>query len=299
MCCLSAGVTLFFCVSLVMAQDADEGKTQKMPRPTVVAPSVLPDQPVSPALPAVNNTENRPEAMGNSAASQEPQVPQPVETGILYPHEKEVVPAGALDVFFEVKNCALAEGGNALRVVIDNQPPVTLYNCIRPLTLKDLKDGGHTIRAYLIKADGTMIREVKAFAMRHFYTRKKDFNNYIDPAAPFLTVNLPSGDFMDTDADGKVCFDYDVHNLSAGAGSGFKVRYALEGYEGFLAEPGPVYWSNIPVGKHKLTVELFDKDGRALFGIFNKVERVFEVRQLLKAKPFVPGESVPETVPQG
>ena len=300
-------------VCVTRSQESDEGQPHASRKPAAVMPGQIPDhqpsaavpEPVPvqalPSVPVEPAPANTPAATDANGAALEVPLPQPIETAIVAPHQKEVVPPGPVDIFFDVKNGTLMEGGNALRVVIDNRPPVTLYNSIRPLTLKDLRDGGHTIRAYIAKPDGTMLREAKAFAMTHFYVRKKDFQNYTDPAAPFLTVNLPSGESMDTDADGRVCFDYEVRNAPAATGPGveYKVRYALEGYEGYLAEPGPVFWSNIPVGKHRLVVELFDKNGQPLFGIFNRVERVFEVRQLLKARPFVPGETVPEAPPQG
>ncbi len=256
--------------------------------------------PVLPPPPAPAATESAPPA--STPANPEGAVleaPQPIEVSILYPHDREVVTRTSVDIFFDVKNCALTEGGNALRVIVNNRLPITLYSTARPLTLDDLREGGQTIRAYVARPDGTIIRDPKGFAMTHFYIKKKDFQNYVDPTVPFLTVNLPSGETLDTDAENRVCFDYLIQNAGAGADSALQVHYSLPGYDGSLSEPGPVYWSNIPVGKHRLVVELFDKNGHPLFGAFNRVERTFEVRQLLKAKPYVPEKPATDEVPQG
>ncbi|MDD5261140.1 MAG: hypothetical protein PHD76_04755 [Methylacidiphilales bacterium] len=269
-------------------------------RPAVASePVVTPVLPTPPVPAAAVGEAAPPASTPPSPEGAVLEAPQPIEVSILYPHDREVVAGANVDIFFDVKNCALAEGGNALRVIVNNRLPITLYSTARPLTLGDLREGGQTIRAYVARSDGTIIRDPKGFAMTHFYIKKKDFQNYVDPTAPFLTVNLPSGETLDTDAENRVCFDYLIQNAGAGGDSALQVHYSLPGYDGSLSEPGPVYWSNIPVGKHRLVVELFDKNGHPLFGAFNRVERIFEVRQMLKAKPYVPEKPAGEEVPQG
>jgi hypothetical protein len=212
----------------------------------------------------------------------------PIELKILAPNVKEILPTQDVDIFFSLSNYFLAEGGNRLHIIVNNAPPIVKTDIISPLSLKGLSQGGYMIRAMVVKPDGTMIQQPGCMAVLTFYVKKKDFQNYTDPKLPYLTVNLPAQGDIEMDERGRICFDYIIHNLPAD-GSGAKIRYSLEEYEGFVEQTvGPIFWSDVPQGKHKLVVELFDGKGQPIFGIFNRVERTFDARKTPKAQPYVP-----------
>jgi len=288
------GLGAWGCLPGASAQTAEEATAaQAIPRaqPVEITPPPV-AQPPNETTPPVATAVN-PDA-GNSGAPVDPQ--QPVELRILSPRPNEVVALSDVDVFLELKNYQVREAGNRLRIILDNGSPFTAYGTAKPITLPGLAEGGHTLRVFAAKPDGTLLRDAKAFAMCHFYVKKKDFQNYAGSDKPCLTVNLPAGDEIDTDLEGRVCFDYTVGCPSGNDTGTVKVHYIMEGYEGYLTDPGPVYWGNIPVGRHKLVVELFDANGQLIIGAYNRVERVFEVRQVLKAKPVGPEESGNATV---
>ncbi|MDR0534425.1 MAG: hypothetical protein LBH01_10780 [Verrucomicrobiales bacterium] len=224
---------------------------------------------------------------GHTGAAVDPS--HPIALQIISPRNNEIIDSPPVDIFFDLKNYELSENGNALRVIINNQPPLTLYSTTRPLTLNSIHDGGQTIRAFVVRPDGTMIREA-GIAITHFFVRKKDFQNFVDQNKPYLTVNLPSGDSYDTDINGQLCVDVLLNNPVQAAN--YKIHYSMEGYEGFLNGKEVAYWPNVAIGKHKLLVELLDTNGRPVLGPFNRVERYFEIRQLLKAAP-MPGDTTP------
>lgn len=221
---------------------------------------------------------------------------QPVSVRIISPRPREIVPTTVVDLFLQVDNYVLAEEGNRLHVFVDNEPPVPWTDVTRPFALKGLNQGGHSVRVLAVRPDGSSLRQPGAFAMVHFYVKRKDFQNYTDPGLPFLTVNQPAPGAVQLDANERLCFDYWMHNVDFSAGTGIKLRYKLDTYEGTLSEPGPVLWSNLQPGRHKLLVELYDAAGQPLFGPFNRVEREFEVRQVLRAVPLPPEQT---TVPPG
>jgi hypothetical protein len=231
---------------------------------------------------------------GNTGAAIDPS--QPITLQIISPRNNEIIDSPPVDIFFDLKNYELAEGGNALRVIINNNPPITLYSTTRPLTLTNLHDGGQTIRAFVVRPDGTIIRDPHANAITHFYVRKKDFQNFVDQSKPYLTVNLPSGDSYDTDINGQLCVDVLLNNPAQAAG--YKIRYSMEGYEGFLNGKEVAYWNGVAIGKHKLLIELLDANSRSVIGPFNRVERYFEIRQLLKAAPMPADAPVPSQTGQ-
>lgn len=211
----------------------------------------------------------------------------PVGLTILSPGPREVIEGNTLDLFISLKNYALGNperGGNRIHVIMDNQPPRIVYDIDRPVTFANLAAGGHTVRVFACRPDGTALRDESAFAICHFFIGKKDFQNYIDPRNPYLTVNLPMAGTADSTDEGMVIFDYIVHHPEQI--NGFRVRYDLSGgYTGELMQQGPVYWNNFSPGKHRLLVEFLDEKGKLVAGPFNQIEREFVVQEVVKAEP--------------
>jgi hypothetical protein len=297
----SAGLLLSLGLLLpVAAQELPQASTaSELPRAIPVVPGEE-NIPLEPAIPMAKpvqagDVEAEP---GFDGLPLDPTLP--IELKILSPKPKEIVGTQDVDIFFSLSNYHLMEGGNRLHIIVNNGSPLVKTDLASPLSLKNLSQGGYTIRAMVVRPDGTMIQQPGCFAIVHFYVRKKDFQNYTDPKLPYLTVNLPQSGEVDMDDKGRVCFDYLIHNPPTD-GAACKILYKIEGFEGFIEQPvGPIYWSNLPPGRHKLVVELFDGQGQPVFGVFNRIERVFDVRKVLKALPFVPESStgLPVEAPQ-
>lgn len=280
-------------------------RTDPTQRPDISAPRAIPVPEAEPVEPlearepveAVVPLTAGPEP-GFSGEPLNPDLPVGIQ--ILSPNPRQVVEGGTLDLFIELTNYRLGNperGGNRVHVILNNRAPRVVYDIARPVTFQNLPAGGHTIRVFAAAPDGTMIRDQTAFAIRHFFMGNKDFQNYVDPSAPYLTVNLPMEGEAGTTADGMIVFDYKLHNAEV-QGS-YAVRYDLSGgYTGMLSEQGPVFWSNLTPGRHRLRVEFVDSKGRLVPGPFNQIEREFVVKKVLQALP-VFGEEEPGTVQVG
>lgn len=219
----------------------------------------------------------------------------PIAVQILSPTPQSVVDDPQTDIFLKVENYKLAKGGNCIHLIHNNEAPISIYDLKRPLTLKNLAIGGHSLRAFAVKPNGESFSENKAFSFVHFYVHKKDFQNYVNTADPFLTVNLPSSGTVDTDESGRVTFDYRLHNGFFDPSKGYKLKYRISGFEGTISKTGPVYWANLPRGKHTLLVQLYDSQDNPAPGVFNHVEREFEIRKVLKAVPLETEENTDST----
>lgn len=225
---------------------------------------------------------------------------RPISVRIVSPTGRQIIESRTVDVFFEIENYVLGtpeNRGNRLHYILDNQSPQPVYDSIRPISFRNLGQGGHTVRLYAVQPDGRMIRDPQAFAMVYFFVGRKDFQNLIEEDAPFLTVNMPSGAQVATDDDGRVFFDYRMHNTTPG--DGHEVRYQLGAYQGYLSEPGPVLWSNLPPGKHQLVAELLKPGRQPALGPANRVERAFSIERVMRALP-LNGDSTdsdPDAVP--
>lgn len=271
--------------SLVIPAD-DEGIPQAIPvtEEGVDATMEVPEGEIPQAIPIHNS--------GYDGLPMDPS--RPIRIQILSPRPDEVVGSQDVDIFLDLDNYKLAENGNRVHVIVDNQPPIVRTDIAAPISLKNISEGGHSVRAMVVKPDGTWLHDEGCFVMVHFYVKKKDFQNFVDPKLPFLTVNLPMNETVMMDEEDRILFDYRIH-VPEGDKGAYKVRYKMEGYDGFIEQTqGPVLWSNITPGRHQLTVELFEKSGKPVFGIFNRVERTFEVRKVLKAAPVDP-EAPPTT----
>lgn len=213
----------------------------------------------------------------------------PIRMEILSPTPSQVMPERVVDVFFDLSNYKLGDpesGGNRVHVILDNGEPRPIYDAIRPVTFENLAEGGHSIRIFAAKPDGSMFSDPQAFAMVHFYIVRKDFQNYADPNLPFLTVNLPGNNQVTADPQGRMLFDYRIHNFDQFPEH--QVRYKIGAYEGFLDRQGPVFWSNLAVGKHRLEVELLKENGQPEIGPFNQVTREFSLNRIRRAEPVDP-----------
>ena len=307
------GISLLPTVSL-RAQDSVEDVPTALP----VIPSA-PDQSIPFAVPALPIDGEIPVAPALPIEMQEGEIPVatvvteedllppsngydgrpidhtlPIEVKILAPAPKEILPTRDVDIFIDISNYKLAEGGNRIHLIHNNKSPISIDDITSPVTLKNLPEGGHTIRVFAVKPSGHSFARPKAFKVVHFYVVKKDFQNYINASGPYITINLPNSGVMDSDELGRVPFDYRLHNALFDPLRGHKLKFSVAGFEGWIDKPGPIYWSNLPNGKHKLKVQLYDATNKPVPGVFNLVERSFEVRKVLKAVPMI---KEPENAP--
>lgn len=134
-----------------------------------------------------------------------------------------------------------------------------------------------------------MVADAQAFAVVYFYVNKKDFQNYLNPTTPFLTVNLPQQGVVDSIADEKVWLDYRIHATPEEA-RGLKVRYRLSNIQGVDEIKKGVFWQNLKVGRYDVVAELIDAQGNMAPGLFNRVQRTFEIKAVQKAISTAPAE---------
>ncbi len=247
------------------------------------------ETPFAPAvIPEVIQPQSIPGANGMDGIPKDPS--RPIQLDIVSPTDRQILTSQDVDIFLKLENYQLGpaeSGGNRLHYILDNQPPRVITDAISPITFKNLSQGGHTIRVFAVRPDGRMFRNPEAYAMRHFYVIRKDFQNYTDPDKEYLTVNLPTGEQVATDEEGRIIFDYKLHNVVAG--SGYELRYKIGAYEGYLSQDGPVYWSNLSTGKHRIEVELLKDNRQPAIGPFNRVDREFTVEKVMRAEVVIPG----------
>lgn len=282
------------------AAHAQEPAASPAPPPTTATTSSTDSVPATlPATPGANAQPIATPALqpinpGYTGAANDPA--KPVVVRIISPKPEEVLNSNTVDIFLSVENYTLAEGGNRLHVIVNNNDPMPLHDLRQPLTLKELPEGGHTIRVLAVQPDGHSLSNPEAYAMTHFFVRKKNFQNYAAANAPYLTVNLPISGIVDVEDGGRVWFDFRAHNATL-APNGYRVHYRINNVEGTITAAKPVYWDGMKPGRYELMVELLDAAGSPVLGVFNQVKRSFDIRAAVKALPVEPENPAPGAAP--
>jgi hypothetical protein len=213
---------------------------------------------------------------------------KPVAVRIVTPKTGETLNENNADIFFSVDNYRLADGGNRLHVILDNNNPVSHADIRRPFIAKELPEGGHFIRVFAVAPDGRSFTNPDSAASTRFFIRKKDFQNFIGPNNPYLTVNLPVDGFLDIDGGDRIWFDFRTHNTPLTKGGDYFVHYRINNVEDYLQNDDPLYWQGLKAGRYELMVELVDKEKKLVPGPFNQVKRTFDLRISQKALPMNP-----------
>lgn len=103
----------------------------------------------------------------------------------------------------------------------------------------------------------------------------------VDATKPLLTYSRPKADYKGADADA-IMIDFWLSNAKlVGDGGDYRVRYSVDGGEPKMIEKwAPIWLSGWSNGKHKVKIELIDKDGNLVDnGGYNSTEREINVEK--------------------
>ncbi len=216
----------------------------------------------------------------------------PVAVIVDSPKPGETLPTNAVDVAIRVSNFTLAQGGNRVHVAFDNTRAQLVYDTSRPLRFRPVKPGGHTLRAFAVRADGTLFKNPEAFQMVSFSVMQPDQNNIPTPDEPVLTVSSPRSISFDGPAALRVPFDYRVDNVVL-TPNGYRLRYSLNGRETVTHEPGPILFAGLDSVTNRLIAQVVDIEGAPVPGLFNKVAVTFYARPSAAPAPVAPPQPKP------
>jgi hypothetical protein len=198
------------------------------------------------------------------------------------PQDGQVMPWETVDVFVRVDQVTIEEDGHRVHVILDNGSPIEHTNVLKPVILRGLAPGAHTVRVFVVKPDGKMLPHPESFARTDFYVRRQDFSNFQPVDRPYLTVNLPKDGVVNPDADGKVWLDFLTHQAPL-AKDKYRVKAVMSGVETIVSTRDPHPWAGLAEGRHRVVIELIDEDGDPVSEIFARVERTFEISRVVRA----------------
>ncbi len=205
--------------------------------------------------------------------------------------------------------------GNHIHVILDNQPYEAYYNLNQEFELRNVADGEHTLRVFPSRPWHESYKTEGAFQMVKFTVKNggadtskptttnsgntmanansnantkptpegKDMQTStggaVDATKPLLTYSRPKGEYKGTEADA-IMIDFWLANARLKDGGGdYRVRYSVDGGEAkYIDKWEPIWLTGWTNGKHKIKLELVDKDGKVVEnGGYNSTEREISI----------------------
>ncbi len=182
---------------------------------------------------------------------------------------------------FEVKNYKLGEQtpdakekglansgkGQHIHWILNNDPYSAHYD---PTVKKDLKAGSYVVLAFLSRSYHESVKNGKSYVLRKFSVGDAEPSK-ADFKAPHMFYSRPKGTYKWKDGD-KLLLDFFLLNVELSA-EGNKVKATINGEEHMIEKWQPYAIEGLEAGTVKIKLELIDKDGKAIEGPFNTVER--------------------------
>jgi len=199
--------------------------------------------------------------------------------------------------------------GNHIHVILDNQPYEAYYNLDEEFELRNVSDGAHTLRVFPSRPWHESYKTEGAFQMVKFTVKNgggdsnkptttnsgstmansnantkptpegKDMQastaGAVDKEKPLLTYSRPKGEYKGADTDA-IMIDFWLVNAKLKDGGGdYRVKYSVDGGEAkFIDKWEPIWLTGWTAGKHKIKLELVNKDGNLVDnGGYNSTER--------------------------
>ncbi|MBK6724036.1 MAG: hypothetical protein IPG58_12485 [Acidobacteria bacterium] len=195
--------------------------------------------------------------------------------------------------------------GNHVHVILDNQPYEAYYNLDSEFELRNVADGEHTLRVFPSRPWHESYKNEGAFQMVKFTVNngggdaakptttangntmatpegkdmKMSLAGKVDATKPLLTFSRPKGEYKDADADA-IMIDFWLANAKlTGDGGEYRVKYTVDNGEAkFIEKWEPIWLTGWTAGRHVLSLELVDKDGKPVDnGGYNTTVRDFMV----------------------
>jgi hypothetical protein len=211
---------------------------------------------------------------------------------ILSPKADEAIPAdkaAAYEVKLEVKDWPTAKEGPHVHLILDDKPYKAIYEPKATVKLSEivegdptLKEGQHVLVAFPSREGHVSVKPDKGkspAAVVSFWVGKKGKPDW-KPTDPTLIYSRPKGENSGPMAD-PLMVDFYLLNAELGDKKN-AVRVTITPPSGEPKSTTMTSWTplnvtGLPSGEVKVKLELLDKDGKAVPGPFNTVERTATV----------------------
>ena len=194
------------------------------------------------------------------------------------------------DVKIDVKDWETLTGGPHVHLILDNKPYKPVYDPKTPVKLSELvpagdsiAEGEHLLVAFPSRMNHESVKGQGALATVHFWVGKKGKSEW-KPKDPMFIYSRPKGTYNASKAD-HVLVDWYLANAELGDGK-FSIKASVSGpgIDGDgrtlkITEWKPYALENLRNGDYKISMELDDKDGKAVPGAWNSTNRTITINR--------------------
>lgn len=166
------------------------------------------------------------------------------------------------------------EHGQFIGLIIDNKPPITLYenNYKKPL-----RNGGHRIFAYLGTSYNEGIKTKGAFLSKKINVKNNNLLKEYEFKMPELYCTSPSGKYSDNETK-KILLDF--YLLNAKIDKDHKILLTINGKQTFtITKPRAYYLEGLPYGSNTIELLLVDKANEKISMPSNPISRMFTLEK--------------------
>ncbi|WP_353930673.1 hypothetical protein WJM97_20775 [Okeanomitos corallinicola TIOX110] len=203
---------------------------------------------------------------------------------ILTPSSDEILVDDTVEIRFQVQDLPIFKDpqwqlGPHLHVILDNEPYIAVYDLNKPLLLKNLSAGTHTLRVFASRPWYESFKNEGAYAQMQFHVLTKSDDNNPDPNLPLLTYSRPNGgygaepimlDFYLTNAPLHIATENNPEDTI----SDWRIRCTINGESFILDRWETVYLKGFKPGKNWVKLEFLDNQGNPVKNIFNSTVRM-------------------------
>ena len=202
----------------------------------------------------------------------------------------EAYPIGFASDFPRAREIRDSNEGQALRIIVDGKKPFDINEAIDDVAENeeidfdqileatipfDLREGTHILRAFPIRSFGESLKGPSSFAAMYFYFEKAQSKPSIDLSQPYLTYNVPEGEYKSSEP---ILLDFYLSNTQLSQ-DGYKVRLTIDGSDKrILTEWIPYFIYGLKKGSHKIKLELLDPHNKVLSPLFNDLEHTIYLK---------------------
>jgi hypothetical protein len=110
-----------------------------------------------------------------------------------------------------------------------------------------------------------------AYIVKEFNVAKKSPDQF-DEKAPHIFFSRPKGEYVGAKETKRVLLDFYLINCTL-SDKGYKVKATIDGAEFTLTKWEPYFIEGLPLGDHKIKLELVDKNNKRVESEYNGTER--------------------------
>ena len=186
------------------------------------------------------------------------------------------VSLGAQTQYAEICGLANSGKGQHVHVIVDNKPYLADYADGKPFPIGVLDPGVHTVRVFASRSWHESIKSPGSFKSVTFYVGDSKAPSPILSGKPLLTYSRPKDVYSGDDAK-LILVDFYLTNATLSP-TGYKVRLTVDGKSSLLTEWVPYLLSGLNPGEHQFKLELLNKAGQVVSGVYNVTERTITTK---------------------